>query len=228
MCHGILAVGDSITNACSRDLVVGGVPPRSWVQWVAVSTGLPLSVHARPGASSSGIKNLIPATLGDYAIGLAYVGVNNTISWRRWRRDDLREDLAGILARMSGHCETVAVMQIPTTLGHSKALAPYGPFLRRRVREAQKIIAEVTAEAGATLIECTPIREHIWIDGVHPTSCGHLSMGNAALRALGLPGIDDFTREAERPEFDKWRRQERARFMLVQPVRGIVGWLFGR
>ncbi|UKA69598.1 SGNH/GDSL hydrolase family protein [Arthrobacter sp. FW306-06-A] len=226
---GIVAAGDSITNACSADLVVDGVPARSWVEWVAAAAGEPLTVHARPGAASATVRNLLPDTAERYRLGLVYVGVNNIISWRWWRRDDLEADLRDIVKRMSDRADRVSVMQYPDTLGRAGAVFPYGPFLLRRVRAAQAIAARVAAESGATLIKPPALTgDRMWIDGVHPTSTGHLAMGQAALSALGLPPVDTFAHASARPDFGRWRRRELVRFRLRQPVHGIGTWLLGR
>lgn len=229
MAQGIIAVGDSITNACSKDLVIDGVAPRSWAEWVAEAAEEPLTVYARPGAPSSVVKTLMPESLGNYALGLVHVGVNNTISWRWWRRDDLQADLRDILTRLVGHCDRVAVLQIPTTLGRAKTLMPYGPFLRRRITEARRTIAQAAAETGAVLIEPPALTgDRVWIDGVHPTSTGHLAMAQATLAELGLPSIDGPAAGTPRPDFEVWRRRELGRFRLRQPVRGVGTWLLGR
>lgn len=224
---GIVAVGDSITNACSADLVVDGVPARSWVEWVAAAAGEPLTVHARPGAASAAVKALLPDSAERYSLGLVYVGVNNIISWRWWRRDDLEADLRDIIKRVPA--DRVAVMQYPDTLGRAGTLFPYGPFLRRRVRAAQAIAARVASETGATLIQPPSLTgDRMWVDGVHPTSTGHLAMGQAALAALGLPTADSVAYTEPRPDFAQWRKRELVRFRLRQPFRGIGTWLLGR
>ncbi|CAN7468490.1 SGNH/GDSL hydrolase family protein [Arthrobacter sp. LjRoot78] len=226
---GIVAVGDSITNACSADLVLDGVPARSWVEWVASAAGEPLTVHARPGAASAAVHDLLPDNAERYRLGLVYVGVNNIISWRWWRRDDLEADLRNIVKRMADRADRVAVMQYPDTLGRAGTLAPYGPFLRRRVRAAQAIAARVAAESGATLIQPPALDgDRIWVDGVHPTSTGHLAMGQAALAALNLPAVDTFGHAPARSDFANWRRLELVRFRFRQPIYGIGTWLLGR
>lgn len=222
-------MGDSITNACSADLVVGGVPARSWVEWVAAAVDEPLTLHAQPGASSSAIKALLPQTTERYSLGLIYVGVNNIISWRWWRRDDLETDLRYIMKLMAHRAERVAVMQYPDSLGCARAAFPYGPFLKRRVRSAQIIASRVAKETGATLIQSPALDGgRMWVDGVHPTSTGHLAMGQAALAALKLPAVDIFAHTPSRPDYETWRRVQLVVFRFRQPIRGIGTWLLGR
>jgi|GEM_PF-5116616 len=67
----------------------------------------------------------------------------------------------------------------------------------------------------------------MWIDGVHPTSTGHLAMGQAALAALGLTPVDTFAHAPARSDFAKWRRLELVRFRLRQPFHGVGTWLLG-
>lgn len=206
-----------------------GVPAHSWAEWVASAAGLPLTVHARPGASSSAIRELLPDGEDKYYLGLVYVGVNNIISWRWWRRDNLEADLRDIVKRLGDRSERVAVMQYPDTLGRSGAVFPYGPFLRRRLRAAQTIVSTIAEDTGAILIQPPSLEGgRMWIDGVHPTSTGHLAMGQAALAQLGLPAVDSVTDVPARPDFAKWRRLQLVRFRLRQPVRGIGTWLLSR
>lgn len=175
------------------------------------------------------IRELLPDTKERYHLGLVYVGVNNIISWRWWRRDDLEADLRNIVRRVGDRSERVAVMQYPDTLGRAGTLFPCGPFLRRRLRAAQAILARVAEDAGATLIQPPPLEhDQIWVDGVHPTSTGHLAMGRAALAALGLLLDDTAAYPSARPDFAEWRRQELVRFRFRQPVHGFGTWLLGR
>ena len=224
---GIIAVGDSITNACSVDLIVDGVAPRSWVQCVAAAVGEPLTVYAKSGAPASQIRAMLPEMPERYSLALVYVGVNNVISWRHWRRDDLAKELTAILTTVSKCADRVAVMQIPDTLGQSGALIPYGPFLKWRIRRAQQIVTNTTARTGATLIAAPALTgDRVWIDGVHPTSTGHRALADATCATLGLPAVPDAAAKP-RPDYASWRRSARARFRLGQPARGIGVWVLG-
>lgn len=147
---GIVAIGDSITNACSADLALGGVPARSWVQVVADVLQMPLDVHARPGASSAEIRrDLLPNVTDGHALGLVYVGVNNITSWRSWRRENLADDLAAIVRRMGEASDRVLVMGYPPNLGHSRAVWPYGPSLKSRIGAAAAVVEKVATGHGA-------------------------------------------------------------------------------
>lgn len=227
---GIVAVGDSITNACSKDLCVGGVPSKSWAEWVALALGEPLTVHAKSGASSSEILALLPADMPAAKVGLVFVGVNNIISWRKWRRDDFGADLAAILERLP--VDRAAVMLPPLTLGRTWVPFPYGPRRLSRIRQARAVIQRVAAEHGAAVIESPAFAAgQIWVDGVHPTSTGHLAMADAALAAMGeRVRASKLEREhaALRPDFKRWRAQAAARFALTQPAHGIGAWLLAR
>jgi hypothetical protein len=175
------------------------------------------------------VRQLVPDDSVIYQLALVYVGVNNIISWRWWRRDDLKADLSDIVERMSERSERVAVMQFPDTLGRAGTLFPYGPFLGRRLKMAQAAVACVVAETGSILIPPPDLRgNRIWVDGVHPTSAGHLAMGQVALSVLGLHPMDSFPRALPRDNYDGWRRTEAIRFRLRQPIRGMGTWLLGR
>ncbi|WP_104083287.1 GDSL-type esterase/lipase family protein [Cryobacterium sp. Y11] len=225
---GIVAVGDSITNACSVDLIVDRISPRSWAQCVSAATGEPLTVHAKSGAPASEIRAMLPEMIESYSLALIYVGTNNVLSWRHWRREDLASEMHAILNIMRACSDRVAVMQLPDTLGQSGAIFPYGPLLKRRVRKAQKIVREAAASMGATLVTPPSLTcDRIWIDGVHPTSAGHRALADETVHALGLPEVPA-ARAEPRPDYASWRRRARTRFILTQPIRGVGGWVLGR
>lgn len=228
--QGIVAVGDSITNACSKDLCVSGVPSKSWVEWIALALREPLKVHAKPGASSSEILSLLPAEVPAVKLALVFIGVNNIISWRKCRRDDFEADLSAILARLTA--DLTAVMLPPLTLGKTWAPFPYGPRRLARIRKARNVIERVAEAHGATVIESPVfVGDQVWIDGVHPTSTGHLAMADAALAALGMPERASALKREQatlRPDYKQWRAKAAAKFFLTQPAHGIGTWFLGR
>jgi lysophospholipase L1-like esterase len=226
----VVAIGDSITNACSVDLIVEGVPPLSWAQWVALSTRSELDVYAKPGAPSSVVKSLLPEISMHFDLALIFVGVNNILSWRAWRRDDLESDLHDIIVWARARSERVALMQYPDALGRAGIPFAYGPFLRYRVRKAQIMLRRI-AESHHAVVVVPPdltVGGRIWIDGVHPTSAGHLEMGMATLQSLSLTPATEVAAVEPRADFVAWRRKEQIKFFVRQPVRGIGTWLFGR
>jgi hypothetical protein len=102
-------------------------------------------------------------------------------------------------------------------------------MLGSRVAKARKAVADTAVDRGAVLVEPPDLTGgRVWIDGVHPTSSGHLAIAQATLAALGLPPVTDPGRATQRHDFDAWRRRRLAHFMLHQPVRGIGGWLLAR
>lgn len=228
---GIVAIGDSITNACSEDLNVSGVPSLSWAEWLALALGEPLTVHAKPGAGSSEILEMLPRELPASRLAVVFVGVNNIISWRKWRTNDLAADLTAILNRVSG-TERIAVMLPPKTLGQTWVPFPYGPLRRQRIAEARATICQVAALGGAVVIESPRLTgSRVWIDAVHPTSTGHLAMADAALAALGEPvraSCLEYVPSVPRPDFALFRAKAGLKFFLVQPLKGVGTWLLGR
>ncbi|WP_139007363.1 SGNH/GDSL hydrolase family protein [Arthrobacter crystallopoietes] len=229
--RGIIAVGDSITAHCSEDLALDGIPALSWVEWVARTLNVPISVFAKPGAATDEILRLLPEDMPNAEIALVFAGVNNTLSWRNWRVLDLEEQLSTLLNRLKEHSDKVVILQIPELLGKSRALYPYGPWLRRRTKLARAIITRVASAYEATLVDVPEMTgKKIWIDGVHPTSVGHLAMADATLAALGshtLASDLDWTPVAVRIDFKRWKRKSQIRFILLQPIRGIGAWLLG-
>lgn len=226
-----MAVGDSITNGCSKDLCVDGVPSRSWVEWVALALGESLTVYAKPGAASGEILHLMPDQIPPARLALVFVGVNNIISWRKWRTNDLTADLSAILDRLAG-AGRVAVMLPPETLGWTWIPFSYGPFRKSRIAQANSVIRTVADEHGAVLIESPDLRGgRMWIDGVHPTSTGHLTMADATLARLSEDARAsnlEYAPASLRPDFNRFRAQAAIRFALAQPAHGIGTWLLGR
>ena len=87
--HGVLAFGDSITNA-GGDLQ-WGVALQSWALWVARSLGLPYTGYAVDGAQAPDVvAEQIPAFErrnadpdARYDLGCLYIGVNDvrSVDW---------------------------------------------------------------------------------------------------------------------------------------------------
>lgn len=229
---GIIAVGDSITAHCSPDLCVDGVPALSWAQWVGESLGQPLTTYAKPGAAAYQILELLPDNLPSSELALVFAGVNDILSWRHWREGTLASGLAAILERVTLVADRTLVVQIPDDLGKNLAVLPYGPGLQKRVRVAQGLVAGVVAETGATLVTPPDLRlgNRMWVDGVHPTSSGHLAMADAALSVLGAQPASSlgFQRALSRSDFAAFKLKWAAWYMFRQPVVGNGSWLLNR
>lgn len=228
MTSGVIAVGDSITNGCSLDLALGGLPSRSWAQVVAEDMAAPLTVHARSGAASTEIRSdLLPHVEGAFALGLVHVGINNILSWQAWRGRQLADDLTAIVRRVTEVSERTLVLGYPTVLGHEIA---YGPGLKRRAKQANAVARGVAGDFGAVFIQCPDLRgrDEVWVDGIHPTSVGHMRIAIAVLGALGREKVQPSTAEPLGAEFLRWRRREQLSFFVRQPVHNLGTWLLAR
>lgn len=225
----LIAVGDSITAACSKDLCVDGTPSKSWIEWISEASERPASVFAESGASTARILELIPDSLGPFSIGFIHAGTNDVLSARRWNGEAFEADfrrLVGAVKPLSG--ETV-ILNLPASLGAGARYTSYGPYLSRRVSQARTIIARTAADTGARLVEPAVWKKNqLWLDGVHPTSTGHRALADAVMSALGSPaGTRRMAYEQVRlrPDFRRWRNAALVRFFTVQLVRGWSGYV---
>jgi lysophospholipase L1-like esterase len=228
---GVVAVGDSITNACSVDLTLGGVPPLSWAQWVARTMGEDLDVYARPGATSAEIRReILPTRLPDCRLGLVFVGVNNVLSSRAWRNEDLASDVDQIAQAVRSVAQDVVVVNPSTTLGRGSVPWTAGPTVRRRVTEARQVIRAVGESRDCVVVDCPPLSgDELWIDGVHPTSLGHLRLADAVLDAIGAQRASDldWVHAVGRTDYAAWRRRQLVLLPAVS-IKRTAGWVVAR
>jgi lysophospholipase L1-like esterase len=134
---GVLAFGDSITNAGGE--LQWGVALQSWALWTARGLGLPYTGYAVDGARACGVvQEQIPAFLaraadpeGPYDLGCLYIGVNDVCS-SDWDGVSVATDIAAALRFLGQRCERTLTVVAPRRLG--RVPSPPGPELEAIVR----------------------------------------------------------------------------------------------
>ncbi len=193
--HGVLAFGDSITNAGGE--LQWGVALHSWALWMARGLGLAYTGYASDGAL---IADVVAAQLPDFArcaadpqarydVGSLYIGVNDVRrpDWdERAFADAHRDALTAIAAR----CERTLALT-----------APFGLGLPRTGAKVLELNAAITANAaalGALVVDLRDFgaRNHVMADRVHPTAFGQVAIAERALAVLASDGLPTRVRPA--------------------------------
>lgn len=188
MTHGLLAFGDSITNA-GGDLQ-WGVALQSWALWTARGLGMPYTGYAVDGAHASDVvAEQIPAFRaravrpdGPYDVGCLYVGVND-VRAPGWDPARYEADVRSALAFVAERCERRLALTIPLGLGRPRAGA--------KVAQANAIVERAAGELGALLVDLRDFgaRNHVMVDRVHPTAFGQIAIAERALDVLAADGM---------------------------------------
>jgi lysophospholipase L1-like esterase len=185
---GVLAFGDSITNAGGD--VQWGVALHSWALWVARGLGLPFSGYATDGAVVRTVTELqipmfrklaVHAEAG-FELGLLYVGTND-VRQPDWDPGAFAASFDEAVRFLSERCERVLTLTIPLDMGRPRAVA--------RVQEANAVISEVAESVGALVVDLRRFggRTVMMADHVHPTAFGQIAIAEAALDVLAADGI---------------------------------------
>jgi hypothetical protein len=181
MNRGLVALGDSITNAHGEPTL--GVTMQSWAQWLAEALELPFTKLARDGARAADVlADLAPRLAGPYDLGCVYVGVNDARALD-WDAAAYERDLRAIAAALAATSERVLLCTLPTDLGRPRA-AP-------KPQTANAIVRAAAADLGATVCALDDLAGRRWLlpDAVHPTAVGELEIADRAARALGAPRL---------------------------------------
>ena len=186
--HGVLAFGDSITNAGGE--LQWGVALQSWALWTARGLGLPYSGYAVDGAVVDDVVNeQLPAlavrpadALARYDVGCLYIGVNDV---RRldWDAAAFAAAHRRALAAIAERCDRTLALTAPLRLG----LPPAGP----KVEELNAAVRANAAAAGALVVDLSHFRarNHVMADRVHPTAFGQVAIAERALAVLAVDGL---------------------------------------
>lgn len=186
---GVLAFGDSITNAGGD--VQWGVALHPWALWVARGLGLPYSGYASDGALVKTVTDLqIPAfrTLAVHAeagfeLGLLYVGTND-VRQPDWDAAAFATSFAAALRFLGERCERVLTLTVPLDMGRPRAAG--------RVEALDRMIERLAADAGALVVDLRRFggRTVMMADHVHPTAFGQIAIAEAALDVLAEDGAE--------------------------------------
>ena len=185
---GVLAFGDSITNAGGE--LQWGVALQSWALWTARALGLPYTGFAVDGA---GIADLVAEQLpaftarsadpgARYDVGCLYIGVND-VRGPDWDPDAYADGLQTAVGFLTARCARTLVVTLPLSLG----VPPAGP----RVLQANAIVQRVAAQAGALVLDLSDFgaRNQVMADRVHPTAFGQVAIARRALVVLAADGL---------------------------------------
>jgi lysophospholipase L1-like esterase len=183
---GVLAFGDSITNAGGE--LQWGVALQSWALWVARGLGLPYSPYATDGARIDHVLAAqIPAFSATarperYDLGCLYAGVND-VRALDWDRAGFERGHAAALAFLAERCDRVLTVTLPLDLGRPRA--------GRRVEEANAAIETSARRAGALVLDLRGFgaRNLVMPDHVHPTAFGQIAIAERALDVLAADGL---------------------------------------
>jgi lysophospholipase L1-like esterase len=204
---GVLAFGDSITNAGGE--LQWGVALQSWALWTARAFGLPYTGFAVDGAMVADVlADQIPAFErrtahldARYDIGCLYIGVNDVRSIT-WDATAFAADYDVALRYLAARCDRVLTATAPLALGRP----PAGP----KVGELNRIVEETAARAGALVVDLTGFgaRNHVMVDRVHPTAFGQIAIAERAIAALAADGLPprDAPASMIRYQASRWHR----------------------
>ena len=186
---GVLAFGDSITNAGGE--LQWGVALQSWALWTARALGLPYSGYAVDGATIDEVLDgQIPAFAaraadpdGPFDLGCLYVGVNDV---RRpgFDLDRFTGGHASALDFVRGRCTRVLCVTAPRRLGRP-ATDP------ARIDALNAAVRANAATVGALVVglEDFGARNQVMVDHVHPTAFGQVAIAQRALAVLAADGM---------------------------------------
>jgi lysophospholipase L1-like esterase len=184
---GVLAFGDSITNAGGE--LQWGVALQSWALWVARGLGLPYTGYAVDGARAPDVAaEQIPAFVrrnadseARYDLGCLYIGVND-VRAVDWHAAEFTTAYASALDFLAPRCDRVLTATAPLKLG----LPPAGA----KVAELNAIVVGEAARRGALVVDLSDFgaRNHVMADRVHPTAFGQIAIAERALTVLAAEG----------------------------------------
>ena len=204
---GVLAFGDSITNAGGE--IQWGVALQSWALWTARGLGLPYTGYAVDGARvREVVAEQLPSFLtrtalpgARYDVGCLYIGVNDVRSID-WDPIAFAGDYEAALRFLAARCDRVLTATAPLRLG----LPPAGP----KVHALNAIVADTASRVGALVIDLRSFgaRNHVMVDRVHPTAFGQIAIAERALAVLASDGLPVRAAPASMIRYDpsRWAR----------------------
>jgi lysophospholipase L1-like esterase len=206
--QGVLAFGDSITNA-GGDLQ-WGVALQSWALWMARGLGLPYSGYAQDGARVTDVvhrqipahEHLTARPDARYDVGALYIGVNDVRSLD-WDPEAFAAGYDTALTYLARRCDRILAVTAPDRLGRPRAGAKVG--------ELNAIVRRTAAGAGALVVDLSAFgaRNHVMVDQVHPTAFGQIAIAHRALEVLAADGLAPRALPASMISYTRSRRQRR-------------------
>jgi lysophospholipase L1-like esterase len=201
---GVLAFGDSITNAGGE--LQWGVALQSWALWVARALGLPYTGYAVDGARAPDvIAEQIPAFRrrnadadARFDLGCLYIGVNDVRSVE-WDATVFAAAYGAALDFLAARCDRVLTATAPLSLGVPRAVD--------KVHELNAIVVGEAARRNALVVDLAGFgaRNHVMADRVHPTAFGQIAIAERALAVLAADGLPVHAAPASLIRFDTTR-----------------------
>jgi len=204
---GVLAFGDSITNAGGE--LQWGVALQSWALWVARALGLPFTGYAADGARVDDVVHRqIPAFErssahpgGRYELGCLYIGVND-VRALDWDPERFETDFRQTLGFLRGRCDRVLTVTAPLDLGR--------PRVRSKVQDLNAAIERAAAENQTLILDLRDFgaRNLVMADRVHPTAFGQIAIAERALDVLEQDGMPVAVRPSALVVYEttRWQR----------------------
>ncbi len=185
---GVLAFGDSITNAGGE--LQWGVALHSWALWTARGLGLPYTGFAVDGARVGDlVSEQIPAFAArsadpdaHYDVGALYIGPND-VRAPDWDPDGFEAQLSFALAFLTARCQRTLALTVPAGLGVPAAGAA--------ADAANAVIERQASGHGALVVNLRDFgaRNQVMADRVHPTAFGQVAIAERALGVLAADGL---------------------------------------
>lgn len=185
---GVLAFGDSITNAGGE--LQWGVALHSWALWTARGLGLPYTGFAVDGSTVQDVVALqLPALdsrsadpRARYDVGCLHIGAND-VRGPGWDPGAFATGVDTVLEFLGQRCRRTLALTLPLGLGV--------PTDRAGVVQANAAISARAAAHDALLVDLRDFgaRNHVMADRVHPTAFGQVAIARRALAVLAADGL---------------------------------------
>jgi lysophospholipase L1-like esterase len=185
---GVLAFGDSITNAGGE--LQWGVALHSWALWTARGLGIPYTGFAVDGATVRDVVTLqLPAfdarsadPQARYDVGCLYIGAND-VRGPAWDPAAYATGVDTALEFLARRCRRTLALTVPLGLGI--------PPARAKAAQANAAITARAAAHDALVVDLRDFgaRNHVMADRVHPSAFGQVAIAKRALAVLAADGL---------------------------------------
>jgi lysophospholipase L1-like esterase len=185
---GVLAFGDSITNAGGE--LQWGVALQSWALWVARALGLAYTSYAFDGALADDVLDKqIPRYTrytahpeARYDLGCLYVGVND-VRRLTWDAEAFELRHREALEFLAARCDRTLTLTAPLDLGWPRA--------GQKVNDLNAAVRRSAATTGTLVTDLSDFRarNYVMADQVHPTAFGQVAIAHRALETLAADGL---------------------------------------
>ncbi len=185
---GVLALGDSITNAGGE--LQWGVALHSWALWVARALGFAYTGYAFDGALADDVLDKqIPRFTrytahpdARYDLGCLYIGVND-VRMLTWDSDEFEQRHRQALEFLAARCDRTLTLTPPLDLGWPRSRDKVSQLIEA-IRRSAATTSTLVADLGDF-----KARNYVMADQVHPTAFGQIAIAHRALEVLEADGL---------------------------------------